>query len=354
MNHNGNITHREKSNLYPLSCHAELVSASQEIPKQVRDDTPEVQGNITNYNNNKGVALVITLLVLTLLLTIILEFNLNMRVEARAAASFRDDMKAYYLARSGITFAIALLAEDEKTSPDHDSLDELWAQKIPPLPAGDGFVSVEITDESGKINVNKLAAEDEMHELMARFLEQFDLKGEEIANAIADWIDDDINDERSPGGAESSYYEGLEESYEAKNNRIYSLQELRLIKGIENDTYEKLRNFLTPYTEGDINVNTASKEVLMSITDAITGEIADAIISSRLEDPFHEGDVREKILSFGINSTGYDTEISNFITVQSNYFSVTSTGEVNQVRKTINAVVKRESDEAEIIYWRVE
>ncbi|MBI5038653.1 MAG: general secretion pathway protein GspK, partial [Nitrospirae bacterium] len=65
-----------------------------------------------NTRDDSGVALVITLLVLTLLLTSILEFNLGMRVEARAAANFRDDMKAYYLARSGITFAMALLEED--------------------------------------------------------------------------------------------------------------------------------------------------------------------------------------------------------------------------------------------------
>ena len=62
--------------------------------------------------NNKGIALVVTLLVLTLLLTIILEFGMDMRVEARSAANFRDEMQAYYLAKSGITFAIVVLEED--------------------------------------------------------------------------------------------------------------------------------------------------------------------------------------------------------------------------------------------------
>ena len=170
-----------------------------------------------NPRDDSGVALVITLLVLTLLLTIILEFNLGMRVEARAAANFRDDMKAYYLARSGITFAIAILEDDSRTEPRYDSLDELWAQKIPPIPLGDGFVSVEITDEDSRINVNKMSTGfgtvngETMRLFMVRFLKQFELE-EDIADSIADWTDTD-DSERIPVGAENNYYQNLQNPY---------------------------------------------------------------------------------------------------------------------------------------------
>lgn len=305
--------------------------------------------------NNKGVALVITLLVLTLLLTLILEFNLGMRVEARASANFRDDVKAYYLARSGITFAAALLEEDGRTQPQYDSLKELWAQKIPPIPAGDGFVSVEITDEDGKINVNKLATAsggvtgDEMRLFMVRFLEQFDLKGD-ISDTIADWIDQDDN-ERIPDGAESAYYEGLEESYEAKNKPLDSLQELRLIKGMEDDIFNKLKNLLTVNSDGWININTASKKLLMSLSEDINGDIADEILAWREENPFQaKVDVKNNI---SMSEKTYN-DIAKFIDVKSNYFSITSRGEVNQSRKTINAVVKRQGDKTSVLYWRME
>jgi hypothetical protein len=135
--------------------------------------------------NNKGIALIITLLVLTLLLTMILEFSMDMRVEARAAANFRDDVQAYYLARSGVTFAIAVLEEDlnedSKKSAKTDALNELWAQKIPPVPVGSGTVTVAITDEDSKININKLdkgnppATGANMRALMTNFLKQFEL-----------------------------------------------------------------------------------------------------------------------------------------------------------------------------------
>jgi len=204
---------------------------------------------VMNLRNNKGIAIVITLLVLTLLIVLILEFNTGMRIEARAAANFRDDIKAYYLARSGVTFAMAVLEDDDKTDQNYDAPDELWAQKLPPIPLGDGFVTVEITDEDSKINVNKMSSgfgivnSETMRALMGRYLKQFDLD-EDIANSIADWIDqDDL--ERMPGGAESSYYGSLQDPYEAKNKPFDSLQELRLVKGMEGENYNKLSKFLT-------------------------------------------------------------------------------------------------------------
>ena len=317
--------------------------------------------------NNRGVALVITLLVLTLLLTIILDFNLGMRVEARSAANFRDDLKAYYLARSGITFAIALLEEDGRTEPDYDSLNELWAQKIPLIPVGDGFISVEITDESSKINANKLATGlagvtgENMRSTMVRFLKQFKIEDDAaktIADSIADWID--LDDRILEHGAESNYYEGLEDPYKAKDKPLYSLQELRLIKDMEGDAFARLRNFLTVFSDGLININTASKEVLISLSEDITEATANEIITIRADAPFTEPTNIEPLSSL---SAEEKLKIARLINVSSNYFSITSAGEVNHNRKTIHAVVKREvmGNEGEtrdvevgILYWHVE
>ena len=308
-----------------------------------------------NIKNNKGIALVITLLVLTLLIVLILEFNSGMRVEARAAANFRDDIKAYYLAKSGVTFAIAVLEDDDKTDQNFDALNENWAQKLPPIPFGDGFVTVEITDENSRINVNKMSTgfgsvnSDNMRALMGRFLKQFELE-EDIANAIADWTDqDDI--ERMPGGSESNYYGGLEDSYEAKNKPFDSLQELRLVKGLEGETYNKLHKFLTVHSDGWLNINTAGKEVLMSLSDNLAAEIADEIIAFRAENPFQTKlDFKNNI---SISEDVYN-EIGKFIDVKSNYFSITSSGNVNQSQKTIRAEIMRQNNKTKIVYWRVE
>ncbi len=316
-------------------------------------------------NNNKGIALVITLLVLTLLLTIILEFSMDMRVEARSAANFRDEMQAYYLAKSGITFAIAVLeedsVEDSKKDTKYDALNEFWAQKVPPVPVGDGTVTVEITDEDSKIDINKfdqkaknlggILAKDR-RSLMSRLLKQFDVKeglSDEIPDAIADFIDEDSDE--LPNGTESNYYEGLEEHYSAKNKPLDSLQELRMIKGIDGDLFSKLNKFLTVNSDGLININTASKEVLLSLSEDLTGEVVDEIIAYRGENPFQKKlDVKNNI-SLADNVFN---DLQKFIDVKSNFFSITSTGDVNNSRKTITAIVQRQNNKGTILYWRIE
>ncbi|MDD5434102.1 MAG: type II secretion system minor pseudopilin GspK [Nitrospira sp.] len=287
--------------------------------------------------NNKGIALVITLLILTLLLTIILEFGMDMRVEARSAANFRDEMQAYYLAKSGVTFAIAVLEEDSledtKKETKYDALNESWAQKVPPVPVGDGTVTVEITDEDSKINLNKFpnkvpdklrsfATGQNMRALMSRFLKQFDVNEgltDELPDAIADFIDEDSDE--LPNGAESNYYEGLEEHYSAKNRPLDSIQELRMIKGMDDALFNKIKKFLTVSSDPAINVNTASKEVLLSLFDDIVGskDVVDEIIAVRADNPFQKiSDLQEHIL----DKLEY-TNLSKYIDVKSNFFSIT-------------------------------
>ncbi|MBI5756007.1 MAG: general secretion pathway protein GspK [Nitrospirae bacterium] len=44
----------------------------------------------------------------------------------------------------------------------YNALNESWVQKLPPIPLGDGFVTVEITDEDSRINVNTAGKEVKM------------------------------------------------------------------------------------------------------------------------------------------------------------------------------------------------
>ena len=199
-----------------------------------------------------------------------------------------------------------------------------------------------------EVRILKKRLETEKKELETKREEQFELK-EEITDSITDWIDAD--DIERIGGAESSYYESLEESYEAKNNLLHSLQELRLIKGIDDDILTMIHGFLTIHSDGKINVNTASKEALISLSEELTGDIADEIIAFRLENPFQQVvDVKNNI---SISDHVY-TEISKFIDIKSNYFSISSTGEINQSRRTIIAIIERSGTKSKIKYWRGE
>ena len=47
-------------------------------------------------------ALVLTLIIVTLVAIIVLDLNYLMRVDVHASANFRDGVRAYYLAKSGV------------------------------------------------------------------------------------------------------------------------------------------------------------------------------------------------------------------------------------------------------------
>ena len=101
-----------------------------------------------------GVALVVTLVVVTLVAIIVLELNYLMRVDVHASTNFRDGVKAYYLAKSGVTVVKELFSRD--TQELEELKDTLLAGGSHTLPLGEGSATVRVIDETGKINVNAL------------------------------------------------------------------------------------------------------------------------------------------------------------------------------------------------------
>jgi type II secretory pathway component PulK len=80
-----------------------------------------------------------------------------------------------------------------------------------------------ITDECAKVNLN---VADATQLLMLPGIQNI------VADSIVDWIDTDSNSTNSDG-AETSYYEGLTEPYSAKNQPLETVEELRLVEGID-------------------------------------------------------------------------------------------------------------------------
>ncbi len=139
-------------------------------------------------------ALVLTLLVVVLLVTAVLEFDRSTRTTLKAAGNFRDGMKAFHLATSGIAAAQAVLKDDLSKTGGKDDLSELWATPFPPYPVGDGTVAVAIQDEGGKINLNGLVitATSNANRLRVDHLKRlFRLKelDPNLVDGIVDWLD---------------------------------------------------------------------------------------------------------------------------------------------------------------------
>jgi general secretion pathway protein K len=125
-------------------------------------------------------------------------------------------------------------------------------------------------DDTDKASTERKTINKKQFQVLQRLLELLELDPA-LADAIADWIDADK--EKRSNGAEDSDYEGLDPPYVAANQPLTSVTELRLIKGIDAATYNKLVPYVCVLPPGTaLNVNTASPVVLAALNENLNIE----------------------------------------------------------------------------------
>ena len=111
-----------------------------------------------------------------------------------------------------------------------------------------------------------------------------------------------------------------------------------LIRGITAEIFKKLKPYITIYGDGQININTAGKEVLTALG---------------LNDVLEDGSYPFKTLS-DLNLT---PQQKKYLTVSSSVFSINVTSVLNnsKLAKRVNVVLQRENDsndsKIKIKYW---
>jgi general secretion pathway protein K len=318
---------------------------------------------VNPVRNERGVALLVTLLVLVLVVALAYEtFHIGARA-AQSGAYGRDSVRCALLAEGGVGAARVALRQDAKDT-TIDTLDELWSRPAPPIEFGEGAATITIEDEDRRINLNRLvlpngnAPDEQRLAMFRRLLEILDIDGT-VADAVVDWLDND--DSPRVGGAESSYYLGLPYPYRAKNDLFDTVGELRLVRGVTPEVYGKLRPFVTVLSSGKVNINTAPKEVLMSLSagsDAAEGgtideATADAILAYRGEHPFTKPDEIGNVSPF-LQGLFRRTRIRDLVDVRSTVFRVRSTGTFWDTSRTVDAVGIRAGNAIQWRFWRLE
>ncbi len=182
------------------------------------------------------------MIVLSVIVTIIARTSM---LDSRISMSCTDRIRCKWAARAGMETAIAVLDEDET---DSDSLYDIWSDNVEDLSDIELDMcsfSVEITDESSKLNINTITGKQLMY--LPDMTEQ-------IADAILDWRD--RNDEPRTAGVESAYYSALPYPYLTRNGAFATIRELLLVKGVtEAMLYGKGdgAEYLSDYNQGWIN-----------------------------------------------------------------------------------------------------
>ena len=238
----------------------------------------------------QGVAIITAILLIALGTITMVAINSRQQLDMHRERNEGIIQQARALGVSGERFAAALLYRDFQAGlrENTDSLDDDWAQTIPPVPIDDASISGCIVDMQGRFNLNNLVnAEgvrvDFFYEQLKRLLTELNIEPNK-ADAIIDWVDVDLN-ATIPEGAEDDYYTGVSPGYRAANAPFVSVSELQLVKGFgsaveeESEDYELLLPHVSALPNDDrptaINVNTATPEVLASLSDEIKPLAAD-------------------------------------------------------------------------------
>lgn len=295
-----------------------------------------------------GFALLVTLLTIALLTVVVVEFTYSSQVGYRRSANHLRARQAGLLAESGIDIASVILGYDGATT-KYDSLDELWAQPLPPIQAGAGLVVLRIEDETARYNLNRLRRPSAGEiQRSSRLLEQAGLDGSLVA-ALADWIDSDDNPRSFPDGAESRYYANLTHAYTARNAPLRSLGELALVRGFDEQKTAKLAllaNVLDRETD-KVNVNTASREVLVALHPAMdNAPLMARLMEARLRAPFRN----RKDLETRVEGMA-DIPIYTLLDFKSRHFRVTATGVVDGIYRSVVALLSRDGPRIKRTYW---
>jgi len=357
----------------------------------------------------RGLALVMTLWLTVVLVALVYALLYDVQIEMRLRRLSEDDMRARWLAHAGVGRAIADLSNDMviERSEDNtpcDARGDVWAidedGDKTGVVLGDeprrqrdreerdpGSFTVRVIDGESRINLNNATA-NLLKSLFIVLGEDDPFVAQRRAEAIIDWRDRNttpVATDAEPGLTETQWWETIsEQEFDGSwtgvmhNSRFLTVDELLDLPGMTRDLFEgapedeqtrshhrearsrrgggealHLRDCVTTLSNGQININTAPREVLgaMILTaigqDGAWEEIADAIIERRdgrnLEDkdddtPFVDpSEIQSVPGASGLINQTEDYQIAT----RSETFIINATGDVGTVHRSVVCEARR-------------
>lgn len=230
----------------------------------------------TSMRSQGGVAL-LTILLLVVSITVVAGSMLaSQKIAIRRSGLLFNQNQLLQDINAAQQLAVTIISADS-TLNDTDSLQDIWAQPLPPYPLGAHSVTMELRDEASRFNINNLyhdgAVDAAALAVFQRLLTQLNLEPE-IAIAAVDWQDSD-SEVYNDGGNESAVYvqQGASMDATLPNQPFVSVDQLLEVRGMNAEAMATLRPFITavPYYL-PINVNTASLEVLASLLEGVSAQ----------------------------------------------------------------------------------
>ena len=305
----------------------------------------------------QGIAL-ITILVMVALATILAATIAKRQANTadNTAYLMRQNQSLLY-AKSAEAFFSELLVDDVNNAGAVDHLQENWAKPMPTFPVEDGFVSGTLQDESGKFNLNSLVNDEGVPNPQAKlWFEKLLLRvglPEKLSEAVIDWQD---ADEEISGtmGAENSYYQGLPQGYLAANSKFHNVEELKLVRGFEDQKYLQIVDYVSalPASDSKVNVNTAPAMLLASLDPKLDINAVEQALQKRQVNLEHFSNINDLWVTepFKQVSPDVQSQVNALLGVQSNYFKAKIEVLLSERKRQFSSDLVRKDKTVYVVY----
>lgn len=248
-----------------------------------------------NLNKENGAVLLTTLLLMTIMVAVTVAIVDNIKFSIRRATSVQMRTQVDWYIRGGESFAESWLTDNFSKQSQIANFIKLKQPIVFPLEQGS--ISIHVYDANNCFNVNSLGAKkntsvhkNELGNLLD--ILELDSQGtERIVASIQDWVDSDAIP--ASGGAESMAYANLQPPYQAPNQLMVDISELREIQGVDEETYQQMVPFLCVGVDDKpkrLNLNTLSLEQAPLLATILGGrdglQAAQAVITERPENGY--------------------------------------------------------------------
>lgn len=235
--------------------------------------------NSNFHIHQQGTVLVLVLLIVALVAALSVKFAAQYQLGlARAETRWHGAQARSFL--EGTEEVAKLMFATADIDQNQDYLGEPWGSEVPIEDDGVSGIA-RLTDATTQLNLNDLATAfvaekpvgsperySEPQRRFIRLLQTFpDIplgqdQAEYLLEAVVDWMDPDES-ESGQGGAESNYYQSMPEPYLPANALFKTLDELRLVRGFNENPLLVLRlmSFVTVLPQSGVGMNINTMEL---------------------------------------------------------------------------------------------
>jgi general secretion pathway protein K len=323
---------------------------------------------------------------MSLLIFIAMEVSKDTVVEYQGSLNSIRRVQAYYAAKSCTDLSMLRIKAFQQTRPlmkvlqDPSMLDMIWQFPLSwPIVLPDAVSSSDkdavkkstsastfkhqfsskITGESNKIDINDLGSSSEgvrkktrqqiLNLFQSKINQQDDwarkysnFRFDNLVSHISDWIDSDVVSQA--GGDEASYYTNMRSTAIPPNQPFKTLEELHMVKDMDDDIFDVLAPNITVYGTKGINVNYADKDLLKALDPRIVDQVVEQILKRRSDIALggRFKDLKDFISflgQFGINEQDFNPDKIPLFFDQEINFTINCIGAVGKITREVTTVI---------------